>query len=90
MHFTHKSVAWLDLLAFVSPALAVLSIWFFWMPAVGVCLSAFGLVLGFFGWLTASQNEDASASYLLSGAILSAVALVFNLTLVTGAFFRIL
>jgi hypothetical protein len=78
-----KPVPWLDALAFGSLALGVLSLAFFWMPGVGVCLSAAGLLIGFFGWITASQNGDASAFYLGVGALVSTVTLVFNLLLAT-------
>jgi len=88
MKYIPKSIAGLDMISFVAPALAVISLAFFWIPSVAVTLSAAGLLLGLFGWYVAAHNEDSHASYLLTASIFAIAALVFNLTLATGAFFR--
>jgi hypothetical protein len=88
MKYNHKSIAGLDGIAFAAPALAVISLAFFWIPVVGVILSAAGLLLGFFGWIVASQNEDSSTYYLLTASIFALAALALNLKLATGVFCR--
>jgi hypothetical protein len=88
--YIHKTVPWLDALAFAALALGILGLAFFWMPAAGVCLGAAGLVGGFFGWITALQNEDGSAFYLLAGAVVSTVALLLNLALLTHTLSRLI
>jgi hypothetical protein len=83
MREVYKTIPWLDALAFAALALGVVGLLFFWMPRVGVCLSSLGLVIGFFGWVTASQYEDSIAFYLMVGSIVSTAVLLLNLALVT-------
>jgi len=78
-----RTIPWLETMAFASLALGVLALAFFWMPLVGVCLSGAGVLIGFLGWITASQNGDGSAFYLAVGALVSSATLVFNLLLLT-------
>jgi hypothetical protein len=89
MNTVHKALPGFEALAFSALALGILGAAFFWMPAVAVCLAAVGLVIGFFGWITASQHEDGSAYYLMVGAVISVVSLLLNLTLVTGMYPRL-
>jgi hypothetical protein len=84
MEYYHRSVAWLEGVAFTSLALAVISLAFCWMPSVGVIIGAAALLIGFFGWIAAAQYHDGSSPYLLTGAGIAVLALVLNLTLVTG------
>jgi hypothetical protein len=89
MNYFRKSIPWLDGLAFASLALGILGVMFVWLPAAGVCLAAAGLLFGFFGLLTALQNHDGSAFYLMIGTVISAGALLLNLGLVTNFLTRL-
>jgi hypothetical protein len=89
MNYVHKSIPSLEALAFASLALGVLGIMFVWMPAAGVCLSAAGLLIGFFGWLAAAQHGDGSAFYLMIGTATSLAGLLLNLGLVTHSIGRL-
>jgi hypothetical protein len=90
MNTIHKVIPWLEELAFASMALGVLGVMFFWIPAAGVCLSTVGLLMGFFGWITAAQYEDRSAFYLMVGTAVSLASLLLNLGLVTHSLTRLL
>ncbi len=75
---------WHVVLGMAAAALAFVSLLLFWMIPLGLILAAVGLVLGAVGWAMAAARQRVQPGLAILGTILSLIAVIVNVLIVTG------